>query len=351
MRRHSVHPLFILIAAAVVAASVYVGSRGFHKDPGPSFRDIPLRCAIQLDHPSRHLPGLSAGYNYELLRRFAGDLGNPGVTIINPAEGSSWVDSLVRGKADIVVLPYSESPVRDSILYSIPLDSLTVWAVRESCRKGLEEINGWLEAFQALEEHEDVRDGFLLRYNPAKRAEWGRTVSSISPYDSLVRAGSSKLGWDWRLLCALIFQESQFHIEYRSVKGAEGLMQMMPSTAGKMGVTDLFDPEESVAAGTDYLLRLQRMFRGKAAGSDDLLRFTLAAYNAGEGRLTDWINYAASAEVDESTWEGLVSVIPDMAVSTPADSIMKLGSFNGAETASYVERVLALFEDFKRIRP
>ena len=351
MRRHSVHPLSIILGAAVVAASVIVGSRGFRKDPGPSFRDIPLRCAIQLDHPSRHLPGLSAGYNYELLRRFAGDLGNPSVTIINPAEGSSWADSLVRGKADIVVLPYSEFPVRDSLLYSIPIDSITVWAVREGRQKGLQEINGWLEAFQASEEHEGVRDGFLLRYSPAKRAEWGRTVSSISPYDSLVRAGSAKLGWDWRLLCALIYQESQFHIEFRSAKGAEGLMQMMPATAGKMGVTDLFSPEESVAAGTDYLLRLQRMFRSKASGSDELLRFTLAAYNAGEGRLTDWINYAAAAGEDAGTWEGLVSVIPDMAAKTPADSIMKLGPFNGAETASYVEKVLALFEDFKRIRP
>lgn len=348
-----VHPLFIILAAAAVAASVHFGSRGFVKETSTSFKDRPLRCAIQLEHHERHLPGLTVGYNYELLKRFASSMGDSLVTIINPRPGSSWTDSLLLGKADIVVLPYAGAADSDSILYSRPVDSLTVWAVRTDCRAGKEEMDEWLDAFLVSEEHTDIRDGFLLRYSPSRRAEWGRKVSSISPYDSLVIASAKTLGWDWRLLSAVIYLESQFHIEYRSRRGAEGLMQMMPSTAAKMGVTDLFDPEESLKAGTEYLRYIQQMFRSRAADKDELCKFTLAAYNAGEGRMMDCINYAKAVGADAGTWEGIVSVIPEMRDESTfrADSVLKLGPFQGVETIAYVEKVLALYEDFKKIKP
>jgi membrane-bound lytic murein transglycosylase MltF len=353
MPRRTVHPLFVLVAAAAVAASVHFGSRGFVKNATSSFKDKPLRCAIQLEHHKRHLPGLTVGYNYELLKRFASSMGDSLVSIINPRPESSWTDSLLLGKADIVVLPYSGVADSDSILYSRPLDSLTVWAVRADCRAGREEIDEWLDSFMASEKHEEVRDAFLLRYSPSRRAEWGRKVSSISPYDSLVMASAKILGWDWRLLSAVIYLESQFHIEFRSRRGAEGLMQMMPSTAAKMGVTDLFDPEESLRAGTDYLQYIQRMFRSRAADRDELCKFTLAAYNAGEGRLMDCINYAKAVGADAGTWEGIASVIPEMRDESTfrADSVLKLGPFNGGETIAYVDRVLSLYEDFKKIKP
>lgn len=349
-----VHPLFVILAAAAVAASVHFGSRKVPvKEVSTSFKDRPLRCAIQLERHERHLPGLTVGYNYELLKRFASSMGDSLITIINPSQGSSWTDSLLLGRADIVVLPYSGAADSDSILYSRPLDSLTVWAVRADCRAGKEEMDEWLDAFHDSEEHEDIRDGFLLRYSPSRRAEWGRRVSSISPYDSLVIASAKTLGWDWRLLSAIIYLESQFHIEYRSRRGAEGLMQMMPSTAAKMGVTDLFDPEESLKAGTEYLRYIQQMFRSRAADKDELCKFTLAAYNAGEGRIMDCINYANAVGADSGTWEGIVSVIPEMRDESTfrVDSVLKLGPFQGVETIAYVEKVLALYEDFKKIKP
>ena len=346
--------LYALCAGAVILASVRTGvveEKPVETDI--SLKNKSLRCAIQLSNPKRHLPGLTTGYNYELLQRFARDMGDTLTGIVNARDGSVWLDSLRLGLVDIVVLPFEDSLRADSIRFSRPLDSLTVWAVREDCKSGLEEIDGWLESFQESPEHEPLRDLFLLRYSPAKRAEWGRRVSAISPYDSLVRAEAAALGWDWRLLCAIIYQESQFHIELRSRRGAEGLMQMMPSTAAKMGVTDLFDPEKSLKAGVTYLRRLQSMFQSKAADDDALRKFTLAAYNAGEGRLTDVINYASSIGADSGTWEGLVEVIPQMRDESTiqVDSVIKLRTFQGVETIAYVNRVLSLYEDFKTIHP
>ena len=353
MPRHAVHPLFVILAAAAVAASIYVGSLGFDRQAGMSFKGIPLRCAIQLDHSQRYLPGLTVGYNYELLQRFASSMGDSLVSIVNPHKGSSWVDSLLHGKVDIVVLPCTYIPPTDSILLSRPVDSLTVWAVRKDCAAGLAEIDGWLGSFLDSEEHEPVRDVFLLRYSPSKRAEWKRGVGHVSPYDSLVTDAARRLGWDWRLLSALIYQESEFHIELRSRRGAEGLMQMLPSTAAKMGFTDLFNPEESIKAGTEYLLLLQNMFRGRAADKYELCKFTLAAYNAGEGRIMDCIRYAESVGADSGTWDGIVSVIPEMRdeATIQVDSVLRLGTFQGTETIAYVKRVLSLYEDFKIISP
>ena len=353
MPRHAVHPLFVILAAAAVAASIHVGSLGFDRQAGVSFKGIPLRCAIQLDHSQRHLPGLTVGYNYELLQRFASSMGDSLVSIVNPRKGSSWTDSLLQGKVDIVVLPCTYVPPADSMLLSRPVDSLTVWAVRKDCAAGLAEINEWLGAFLDSEEHEPVRDVFLLRYSPSKRAEWKRGVGHVSPYDSLVTDAAIRLGWDWRLLSALIYQESEFHIELRSRRGAEGLMQMLPSTAAKMGFTDLFNPKESIKAGTEYLLLLQNMFRSKAADKEELCKFTLAAYNAGEGRIMDCIRYAESVGVDSRTWEGVASVIPEIRdeATIQVDSVLRLGTFEGSETIYYVKRVLSLYEDFKVISP
>ena len=353
-RKKLVNILFGTAAAIAVAASVLVGGVFPKRIESLSFKGRPLRCAIQTGHPAHHLPGLTVGYNYELLRRFAADTADSLSFIANARAGSSWLDSLRAGKGDIVVLPYGDSLRADSVLFSRPVDSLTVWAVREDHRKGLEEVDAWIGAFLSSDGHEAMRDLYLLRYNPSKRAEWGRTVNAVSPYDSLLQAGAGKLGWDWRLLCAVVYQESQFHIEYRSRRGAEGLMQIMPATAAKMGVDDLFNPEENLKAGVAYLKYLQDMFRSRAAGRDELIKFTLAAFNAGEGRLLDCINYAASVGADPGTWDGLLSVMPELRdeATIQVDSVLKLGAFQRPEeTVFYVDRVLSLYGDFKRIMP
>ena len=117
---------------------------------------------------------------------------------------------------------------------------------------------------------------------------------------------------------------------------------------------DLFNPEENLKAGVAYLKYLQDMFRSRAAGRDELIKFTLAAFNAGEGRLLDCINYAASVGADPGTWEGLLSVMPELRdeATIQVDSVLKLGAFQRPEeTVFYVDRVLSLYGDFKRIMP
>ena len=94
--------------------------------------------------------------------------------------------------------------------------------------------------------------------------------------DSLIRDVGRRFDVDPELIRAVIRQESAYNVFAISHKGAKGLMQLMPATAERFGVKDIFDPAENVHGGVKYLRFLMDRYPGDP-------RRALAAYNAGEG--------------------------------------------------------------------
>jgi len=124
----------------------------------------------------------------------------------------------------------------------------------------------------------------VMRARPARptdapRATGGPRDTSTeryTRYDPHIREAAALYRLPEAFIRAVIRVESDYHLGATSRVGAQGLMQLMPGTAARMGVRDAFDPRQNILGGSRYLRILANDFRG------DLI-LTIAAYNAGEG--------------------------------------------------------------------
>ena len=313
---------------------------------GPLHDGSPLRCAISLADAETDYR-LLCGYNYELAERFAEAEGRS-AKIRLAGKRESVLDSLRHGRLDLVILPYADTLASDSLLIWHPADSCGIWVFAAEDQAQAEFAGGWLQQLHTMPYYAQLRQPFLDIYNPMLRV----SADFISPYDSLIKVYADTLGWDWKMLAALIYQESKFRIEARSPKGASGLMQLLPNTARRFGCHDWLNPEENLRAGTMMLRTVEKKYKHIAADRNELAKFTLAAYNAGAARIADCINYARHLGVDVSRWENVAAVIPDMKHdSIAALDTIKLGAFHGRETVSYVRRVNRYYKHYLHICP
>jgi soluble lytic murein transglycosylase-like protein len=107
-----------------------------------------------------------------------------------------------------------------------------------------------------------------------------QSMKDSKNYDSLISEFSQKYQVDFALIKAMIQTESGFNPFAISRKGAKGLMQLMPETASRMNVSNVFNPKENIEGGVRYFKYLLSLF-------DNDLRLSLAAYNAGENLVSE----------------------------------------------------------------
>ena len=105
---------------------------------------------------------------------------------------------------------------------------------------------------------------------------FGTLRLNTAAYEAEIRATATQHGVDEAIVRAIIHAESSFNPNARSRVGAQGLMQLMPPTARRFGVTNAYDPAQNIRGGVQYLAWLLKRYKGD-------LTLAAAGYNAGEG--------------------------------------------------------------------
>ena len=115
---------------------------------------------------------------------------------------------------------------------------------------------------------------------PALQMAAGNALEGFSTGDAnvdrFITESSNRHGVDPLLIYSIMHRESSFKRFALSNKGARGLMQLMPATAARLGVRNIFDPQQNIEGGVKYMRFLLDLFDGD-------VRLALAGYNAGEG--------------------------------------------------------------------
>ena len=319
------HPVwkYLLVTAIVLAAalSMPLTTRQLALEYPPQT----LRCVIDLKgEPVR---GLTVGMNKIILREFADDH-RLKLEFITPADSTNYLDSLREGKVDLLVMYRADSLHADGFISTLPYRDSTVWVLRDDRHAEVRLLNAWIAEMNGKGGIHKIGRTYLRRV--------GSSLTSISPYDDLIKRNADEMGWDWRLLSAMIYHESKFINESCSDKGAVGLMQINNE---RYSVDTLLIPEVNISIGTKYLTYLSKMFAEHGADSVECLKFALAAYNCGEGNLLKCIRTAEELGVDPTRWDNIVSVIPEVP------------GFHGKQTIAYVREVLDTYDEYSEVYP
>ncbi|MBR5735316.1 MAG: transglycosylase SLT domain-containing protein [Bacteroidales bacterium] len=331
---------FRFITALILLCVIYVAVQSHFKEQEPSVieRDDNLRCCIAIRSSIASLSSRDVGFSYELLNYFADDTGKD-ISFARYADKSVW-DSLSRGDIDLIVFDYDDDSVsvrqyEDRVLLTVPLRGNICAAVGLDDAPLLNSFNFWLNSFKDSRTYSRMTNRFFRSYQIENIA--GTGSRSLSPYDDIIKKYSSFSGLDWILVSALAYQESRYYMGTQS-GSAHGLMQIKPTTAAHYGVDDVYDPELNIKAGTLHLQYLMRMYREEGMDSLNVIKFALAAYNAGEGRIEQCREHAAEAGYNPNDWDQV------------ALSLSSHQTFVGGQTISYVDEILYRYRQYSELQ-
>ncbi len=227
------------------------------------------------------------------------------------------------------------------------------WALRSTSTNLLQAVNSWL-----VEKKKVFIPRTYARYFLNSKNQYERTTNTysslggnrISVYDEIIKKNAQTLGWDWRLLAALVYKESRFDTTAISYAGAQGLLQLMPVTVERFGVTNPNDPIESLQGGVKYLQYLDKFWMERVPETNERIKFILASYNIGQGHVEDAWRLTLKYRKNTQSWQEVSNFLN--LKSDPKyyrDAVVKSGYAKGHIAVKYVRDVLALFQSYKAL--
>lgn len=220
------------------------------------------------------------------------------------------------------------------------------WILNNHNKAFNDSINQWLANFKETNKYQSLCEKYLSPHSYVISRSFGKSKNSTSHYDGVLKKAAARYDFDWRLISAIIYQESRFIPDLVGFGGSYGVMQMMPVTCERYGITDSSSVEEQIWAGARYISFLCNIFKDKV-DTADLYYFVAGAYNSGPGHILDAIELCKKYEDDHTKWSKVSEyLIKKSHKEYYRDPVVKCGYYPGKHTVNYVEEVMTRYNGF-----
>ncbi|MBR1514209.1 MAG: transporter substrate-binding domain-containing protein [Bacteroidales bacterium] len=312
-----------------------------------------LRSPLDLAGKTIHLP--SGSHEVKLLNHLSDQIGDTIYVVeCDTMNSVDLVQAVSEGMIDYTVV--EEYVARMASIGLGGLDTKLMvsveqplgWALanHEGDSSLLLAVNSWIDSFEQRNLNrilaKYVNKGNVFGTKKPKAGE-------LSGFDAIIKKTAKEIGWDWRLLASLIFQESHFRLDLESEKGAFGLMQLMPVVMERYEIDYDATPEEQLEAGGKLIKYLGDCLANKVADSTERVKFVLASYNAGLGHVYDAQRLALKYGKDPEVWDNNVDyfILNKSKAQYYNDTCCKAGYLRGTETYRFVEEVLDRYYQYQ----
>lgn len=235
------------------------------------------------------------------------------------------------------------------IAFPLGKSSSIGWAVRKGEKRLLEKINTFFAAIREDGTFDRIYAKYFgnvesFDYVDLKRY-YRRLETRLPKYRDTIQNAAEKYGFDWRLIAAMIYQESHFNPRARSYTGVRGIMQVTLDTAREVGIESRLDPEDSILGGVMYLKKSYDKFEG--VPEPDRLLMALASYNVGYRHVRDAQRIAKEMDDDPNSWAALKETLP-LLCHPKYYKKSQAGYCRGREAVRYVDRIITYYDILKR---
>ena len=298
----------------------------------------------------------------ERLKNLSEEIG--GDIVIVEVDGDTTSEQLIQmvseGNIDYTIADRHVALINQAYLTNLDVQMAVsfpqqiAWAVRKTSPELLKAVNEWIRSMKQ-------KTAFYVIYNKyfknrgayirrAKSDYLSVTGGKISEYDDFLKKKAAQIGWDWRLLASLIYQESQFNPFVKSWSGAVGIMQLLPKTAQKFGAKKLSDPYENISAGVNYLKWLDNYWKKEIEDPLERRKFILASYNVGIGHVQDARRLAQKFGKDPDLWDNNTEyyVLRLSEEKFFRDEVVQFGYCRGSEPCAYVKEILERYDQYRK---
>lgn len=280
---------------------------------------------------------------------------------IRTTQGNESVEELIEqvseGQIDYTVAEKNSAQI-NAIYYdnidvrlAISFQQNVAFGLRKNTPLLKKRLDSWLQKFMQRETFAFIRRKYFeqpIQIRSFQSGDFSSKNGRLSPYDDIIKREASKNKFDWRLLAALIYQESKFDPTAQSFGGAYGMMQFMPGTGPKFGVYPESSPEEQIAGGMKYLTNIATLW-SDIPDSETRNKFVLASYNAGSGHIKDAQRLALKRGLNPKKWEDNVEkmVLNLGKHEFYSDPVVKSGAIRRNITCRYVREIMSRYESYK----